>query len=256
MGDNQPKVKVRMPTDNSVAAQPCGPASEQPPPGSRLPRLEEVKRVNVAVTPAMVAAIQLVMTTRQVDLTEAVRRLIGYGDLFYRAVTERGEDVLLRTDDTTRLVLPLSDSASCRGGSVDGHEKPEIAGRRVPDEYFRVHSSARVWNYWLGGKDNYAVDRVAGEEYLRLFPEIVDTARQARQFLIRAVTYLAGEAGVRQFLDIGTGLPTMRNTHEVAQEIAPASKVVYVDNDRCKSGCAHAFRLESGSWVTDPGDGR
>jgi hypothetical protein len=181
----------------------------------------------------MVAAIQLVMTTRQegVTLTEAVRRLIGYGDFFYRVVTERGEDVLLRTDDTTRLVLPLSDSASCQGGSVDEHEKPEIAGRRVPDEYFRVKSSARVWNYWLGGKDNYEVDRAAGEEYIRLFPEIVDTAIQSREFLIRAVTYLAGEAGVRQFLDIGTGLPTMHNTHEVAQGIAPRSKVVYVDND-------------------------
>ncbi|HZD13572.1 MAG TPA: SAM-dependent methyltransferase, partial [Pseudonocardiaceae bacterium] len=231
MGDNQPKAEVRMPANNSVAPQPSGPASEQPPPISRLPGLEEVKRINVAVTPAMVAAIQLVMTTRRVSLTEAVRRLIGYGDLFYRAVTERGEDVLLRTGDTTRLVLPVSDVAGCRGESVDEHEKPEIAGRRVPDEYFRVKSSARVWNYWLGGKDNYEVDRAAGEEYIRLFPEIVYPARQARQFLIRAVTYLAGEAGVRQFLDIGTGLPTMRNTHEVAQEIAPQSKVVYVDND-------------------------
>jgi hypothetical protein len=114
---------------------------------------------------------------------------------------------------------------------VDEHEKPEIPGRRVPDEYFRVKSSARVWNYWLGGKDNYAVDREAGDEYIRLYPEIVDTAIQGRQFLIRVVSYLTGEAGVRQFLDIGTGLPTMQNTHEVAQGIAAEAKVVYVDND-------------------------
>ena len=114
---------------------------------------------------------------------------------------------------------------------MDEHEKPEIPGRRVPDEYFRVKSSARVWNYWLGGKDNYAVDREAGDEYIRLYPEIVDTAIQGRQFLIRVVSYLTGEAGVRQFLDIGTGLPTMQNTHEVAQGIAAEAKVVYVDND-------------------------
>ena len=113
----------------------------------------------------------------------------------------------------------------------DEREKLEIPGRRVPDEYFRVKSSARVWNYWLGGKDNYAVDREAGDEYIRLFPEIVETAVQVRQFLIRTVTYLVSEVGLRQFLDIGTGLPTMQNTHEVAQAIAPESKVVYVDND-------------------------
>ncbi|HEY4005646.1 MAG TPA: SAM-dependent methyltransferase [Pseudonocardia sp.] len=122
----------------------------------------------------------------------------------------------------------------------DEREKLEIPGRRVPDEYFRVKSSARVWNYWLGGKDNYAVDREAGDEYIRLFPEIVETAVQVCQFLIRTVTYLVSEVGLRQFLDIGTGLPTMQNTHEVAQAIAPESKVVYVDNDHCKSGCAHA----------------
>jgi hypothetical protein len=94
-----------------------------------------------------------------------------------------------------------------------------------------VPHSARIWNYWMGGKDNYAVDREAGDAYREKFPGIVDLAKQSRQFLIRAVSYLAGEAGVRQFLDIGTGLPTMQNTHEVAQSIAPESKVVYVDND-------------------------
>jgi hypothetical protein len=94
-----------------------------------------------------------------------------------------------------------------------------------------VPHSARIWNYWMGGKDNYAVDREAGDAYIEKFPGIVDLAKQSRQFLIRAVTYLAGEAGIRQFLDIGTGLPTMQNTHEVAQSIAPESKVVYVDND-------------------------
>jgi hypothetical protein len=94
-----------------------------------------------------------------------------------------------------------------------------------------VPHSARIWNYWLGGEDNYAVDRAAGDEYRAVFPGIVDVARMSRAFLTRAVRYLAGEAGMRQFLDIGTGLPTADNTHEVAQRTAPESKIVYVDND-------------------------
>jgi O-methyltransferase involved in polyketide biosynthesis len=94
-----------------------------------------------------------------------------------------------------------------------------------------VPQSARIWNYWLGGKDNFAVDREAGDQYRQVFPGIIDIARESRAFLVRAVTYLAGEAGIRQFLDVGTGLPTSNNTHEVAQRVAPESHIVYVDND-------------------------
>jgi len=94
-----------------------------------------------------------------------------------------------------------------------------------------VPHSARVWNYWLGGKDYYPVDREFGDHLYELLPEIVQIARQARAFLGRAVTYLAGEAGIRQFLDIGTGLPTADNTHEMAQRIAPDARIVYLDHD-------------------------
>ncbi|MEV0293763.1 SAM-dependent methyltransferase [Nocardia sp. NPDC050710] len=94
-----------------------------------------------------------------------------------------------------------------------------------------IPHSARIWNYWLGGRDYYEVDRIAGEAGVAGYPEIKVMAVQSRQFLIRAVRYLAAEAGIRQFLDIGTGLPTMQNTHEVAQWEAPESKIVYVDND-------------------------
>ena len=94
-----------------------------------------------------------------------------------------------------------------------------------------VPNSARIWNYWLGGKDNYPVDREVGDEYRAIYPEIVQVARASRQFLARAVLYLAGEAQVHQFLDIGTGLPTFDNTHEVAQRVAETAKIVYVDND-------------------------
>ncbi|BBC38933.1 uncharacterized protein SGFS_102270 [Streptomyces graminofaciens] len=91
--------------------------------------------------------------------------------------------------------------------------------------------AARIWNYWLGGRDYYEVDRKAGDEIRRLHPSILDYARADRQFLRRAVRHLAADVGVRQFLDIGAGLPTAENTHEVAQRIAPDSRIVYVDND-------------------------
>jgi hypothetical protein len=91
--------------------------------------------------------------------------------------------------------------------------------------------AARIWNYWMGGKDNFASDRAAGDAVAEVYPDIVTMAVQSRRFLIRAVRYLAAEAGIHQFLDIGTGLPTMQNTHEVAQQVAPESRIVYVDND-------------------------
>ncbi|GAA0525484.1 SAM-dependent methyltransferase [Paractinoplanes ferrugineus] len=94
-----------------------------------------------------------------------------------------------------------------------------------------VAHPARRYNYWLGGKDNFAADRESGDEFLRHFPWIPVGVRANRAFLQRVVRYLTEEAGVRQFLDIGTGLPTADNTHEVAQRIAPESRIVYVDND-------------------------
>jgi S-adenosyl methyltransferase len=109
---------------------------------------------------------------------------------------------------------------------------PPAPGQEPPPELdTSVPQSARIWNYWLGGKDNFPVDRAAGDQYREVFPGVVDIARASRRFLTRAVRYLAGEAGVRQFLDVGTGLPTADNTHEVAQRVAPESRIVYVDND-------------------------
>jgi S-adenosyl methyltransferase len=94
----------------------------------------------------------------------------------------------------------------------------------------RPHS-ARVWDYLLGGKNHYPVDSQAGEAILQNFPEFAAIARLQRGFLVRAVRFLARDAGIRQFLDVGTGLPATNNTHEVAQGIAPESRIVYVDND-------------------------
>jgi S-adenosyl methyltransferase len=94
-----------------------------------------------------------------------------------------------------------------------------------------VASIARIYDYWLGGKDNFKADRDAAEQMIQQYPDIVTGVRKNRAFLGRAVHYLAAEAGIRQFLDIGTGLPSSNNTHEVAQRAAPDARIVYVDND-------------------------
>jgi hypothetical protein len=109
----------------------------------------------------------------------------------------------------------------------DAAEK-DLMGDRLDTS---VAHSARVWNYLLDGKDNFAADRQVGDMILQMFPDIARIARVQRWFMRRAVRYLAGEAGIRQFLDIGTGLPTADNTHQVAQAMAPQSRIVYVDND-------------------------
>ena len=94
-----------------------------------------------------------------------------------------------------------------------------------------VPHPARIWDYWLGGKDNFAADRELAEDILRVMPVMAQIARGCRLFLAAAVSYLAAEAGIRQFLDIGTGLPTADNTHELAQRIVPEARIAYVDND-------------------------
>ena len=114
-----------------------------------------------------------------------------------------------------------------------------------------VSPSARIWNYWLGGKDNFAVDREAGDRVEAMLPIIVIQARADRAFLGRAVRYLAGEVGIRQFLDVGTGLPTADNTHEVAQRVAPEARIVYVDNDPMVLSHARALLTSSPEGVCD-----
>ena len=114
-----------------------------------------------------------------------------------------------------------------------------------------VANPARIWNYWLGGKDNFAADREAAEKVLEVIPSMRLLARLARAQLIDAVRQLAGEFGIRQFLDIGTGLPTASNTHEVAQALAPESRIVYVDNDPVVISHAHALLAGTPEGVTD-----
>ncbi|MEV0182720.1 SAM-dependent methyltransferase [Streptomyces sp. NPDC050625] len=114
-----------------------------------------------------------------------------------------------------------------------------------------VAHNARVWNYWIGGKDHYEVDQRVGEHVAGMFPVIRAVARADRDFLGRAVRFLADERGVRQFLDIGTGLPTVDNTHEIAQRIAPESRIVYVDNDPIVLMHARTLLTSTPEGVTD-----
>jgi O-methyltransferase involved in polyketide biosynthesis len=153
-------------------------------------------------------------------------------DLDAMAPTRSGQYVRLRS-------FAVNDSPTVPDEQRAG--PPEIDGS--------VPNSARIWNYWLGGKDNYPVDREAGDEYRATYPAIVEVARASRRFLIRAVRFLAGEAQVRQFLDVGTGLPTEDNTHEVAQRVAADARVVYVDNDPVVLSHARAL-LTSTQGVT------
>jgi hypothetical protein len=136
-----------------------------------------------------------------------------------------------------------SGEASVADNSSTSNQVPPELNTNVPQ-------TARIWNYWLGGKDNYPVDRQVGDQILEAFPAIVENARASRAFLVRAVRFLAGEAGVRQFLDIGTGLPTADNTHQVAQAVAPESRVVYVDNDPVVLTHARALLTSTPEGVT------
>jgi hypothetical protein len=132
--------------------------------------------------------------------------------------------VMLRRSDAASRVPP-------HGREVTGVVAGPVRRLRTRSFDARVAAPARVYDYWLGGKDNFAADRIAGEAAIGAYPAIRCSARANRAFLKRTVSYLAGEQGIRQFLDLGAGLPTAYNTHEVAQSIAPASRIVYVDND-------------------------
>ena len=134
---------------------------------------------------------------------------------------------------------------------------PQTSGTTAPGperplaSYASVAHVARVYDYLLGGKDNFAVDREAAEQAMRINPDVVSTARANRAFGIRTTSYLASQAGVRQFLDIGTGMPTNNNIHEVAQSIAPGSRIVYVDHDPIVLTHARALLTSAPEGITD-----
>jgi S-adenosyl methyltransferase len=121
---------------------------------------------------------------------------------------------------------------------------------KFPDLDTSVANAARMWNYWIGGKDNYRVDREAGELVREAMPALPLVARMLRRFLITTVDELAA-AGVRQFLDIGTGMPTADNTHDVAQRAAPESRIVYVDHDPVVISHARALLTSNPAGKTD-----
>jgi S-adenosyl methyltransferase len=129
---------------------------------------------------------------------------------------------------------------------------PGAGGQAWPPAFdTSVAHQARIYDYLLGGKDNYAADRAAVAAGLKIWPEVAHSARANRAFLGRAVRYLAAEAGIRQFLDLGTGIPTAGNTHQVAQAIAPETRVVYVDYDPIVLSHARALLTSHEAGATD-----
>ncbi|MET8779054.1 SAM-dependent methyltransferase [Nocardia sp. NPDC004654] len=124
---------------------------------------------------------------------------------------------------------------------------PQLIRKDIPQ-------SARIWSYWMGGKDYYEIDRIVGDECREIYPDITAIARQSQQFLARTVTYLTAEAGVRQFIDIGCGLPALYNTHAIAQAIAPESGIVYVDHEPLVLTHARAMLTSSPEGFTCPLD--
>ena len=131
-----------------------------------------------------------------------------------------------------------------QGGTAGGESQLPSFDPGVPNP-------ARMWNYWLGGKDNFAADREAAERVLQVMPSLPLIARAARLFLIDAVHQLADRHGIRQFLDIGTGLPVADNTHYVAQRVAPESRIVYADHDPVVLSHAQALLTSSPEGQTD-----
>ena len=136
-----------------------------------------------------------------------------------------------------------TDEAAATSSGADQADPPAF-------DTSRAHQ-ARVYDYLLGGKDNFAADRAAVDAWLQIDPELPFTVRSNRAFLGRVVHYLTAEAGIRQFLDIGTGIPTAGNTHQVAQGIAPETRVVYVDYDPIVLAHARALLTSSESGATE-----
>ena len=132
-----------------------------------------------------------------------------------------------------------------------GREAVPDSGGEHPTFDPSVAHLARVYDYWLGGKDNYAADGAAGDAVMQVYPGMATSVRANRAFLARVVRYLAGQAGIRQFLDIGTGIPASSNTHEVAQQVSPDCSVVYVDNDPVVLAHARALLTTTPQGRTD-----
>ena len=134
--------------------------------------------------------------------------------------------------------------------SANDHGEEVVSDSRAA--YFDTDKAhmARVYDYWLGGKDHFAADRAAGDAVIQAYPGVITTVRANRALLTRMVRYLAGEAGIVQFLDIGTGIPSANNTHEVAQSVTPNARVVYVDNDPVVLAHARALLTSGPAGVT------
>src|SRR6266496_3124459 len=177
------------------------------------------------------------------------------------AATRAGRQRLLRPAPGSRAPAHSEgrrERAAGKGGPAASEGESPAHGRGAavrpggrPGFDTSVAHQARMYDYWLGGKDNFAADREAAQEAMAAYPDMPYLARANRAFLGRVVRYLAGEARMRQFLDIGTGIPTAANTHEVAQEVAAECRVVYVDYDPVVLSHARALLTSTPEGATD-----
>jgi trans-aconitate methyltransferase len=150
------------------------------------------------------------------------------------------------------MTTPTERGAPVTTGQPPVQNVPATSGKHGPLPFnTAVAHQARMYDYALGGKDNYAADREAADAWLKIDPGSAFSCRANRAFLGRAVRYLAADAGIRQFLDIGTGIPTAGNTHQVAQTIAPESQVVYVDHDPIVLAHARALLTSNEAGATE-----
>jgi len=197
------------------------------------------------------------MFRRRASEAKHVATASGGGQGARPAGREAGQDQGSRLADAgtapgrrARAAAPADASAGGghQGGAAASPYGPPPAGLDVSAPH-----PARVWNYWLGGRDFFAADKAAGDEISREYPHLAEMARAERAFLVRAVRFLAGPARIRQFLDVGAGLPAGGNTHELAQRIAPDSRIFYADND--PSVLLHAKALLGSPMLTSTPEG-
>ncbi|GAA1570067.1 hypothetical protein GCM10009827_109880 [Dactylosporangium maewongense] len=207
-------------------------------------RIERVRTVVNALRPTARKDQRPIASASTGTHVESMTRHTPIGPGHAHVPTQRSRP--RRTSET------VTTEAALRQSKTD--DEPNSNGRTAPPPPSPIDTSvphpARRYDYWLGGKDNFEADRASGDAVAQIYPAIRTTALENRRFLHRVVRFLAQEAGIRQFLDIGTGIPTSPNTHEIAQAIAPASRVVYVDNDPIVLTHARALLTGTGTGTT------
>jgi S-adenosyl methyltransferase len=240
-----------------VNANPDPPPDRSPVLGGFLERLQELEARRLGVLPldapelaagAELAALIIGLLAREANVRERPlpdQALVGAHALraWAQAITGEQHSGPAQQPEATSRGQQLVSKQPDNGLSESGAGAPQLSTN--------IAHPARVYDYWLGGKDNFPADRQAAEQAIKALPGIARYARANRAFLRRAVRYLAGEAGISQFLDLGTGIPTSPNVHEVAQQLDPTARIVYIDNEPIVLVHARALLQSTPEGATD-----